>query len=44
MTEIAEKISKLENLLQEPNIWVTRNDPLDQTSLAVYKGKAEILQ
>ncbi len=36
------EIQKLETLLQEPNVTVTRNEPLDRNSLAVYKGDKRI--
>ena len=40
--ENLKKIQKLEILLQEPNITVIRNNPLDRTSLALYKGNKKI--
>ena len=40
--ENSKKIQKLENLLQESNITVTRNKPLDRTSFAIYKENKKI--
>ena len=40
--ENSNKIQKLEILLQEPNITVIRNNPLDRTSLALYKENKKI--
>lgn len=36
------EIQKLEKLLQDPNVTVTRNNPLDLTSFAIYQGNKEI--
>ena len=40
--KIQNEINKLAKLLHEPNITVTRNDPLDPTAFAVYKERQRI--